>query len=249
MNVPVVTLVVLPPDGKHRDPIIHQRGSNVVLSGQGVGGAQDDVGPAVAQCQHQVGGLGGDMQAGGHPPTGQRLLHPESRSNHSQHGHATPRPGHPSGTLFGQPRIGDVVVHDHSSLSRTLRCSMTSTGTGSIPSCSASSTDTMSPTKARPAMRARRDLPWVHTSPITGTLPEIRLVVRGNRRCTWGCSSRSRRRTIPTERRGSASDADQPTISLWSRSRSTDQNAGRFPFSLICVFHRCATGAVSPLEP
>src|SRR5205085_6347718 len=56
--------VVLALDGEHRDVVVtHERGSDIILRGERVGGAERNVGTAIAQRDAEVGGLSRDVQA------------------------------------------------------------------------------------------------------------------------------------------------------------------------------------------
>src|ERR1700733_6746218 len=69
-DVLVVSVIVLTLDGENRNRVVaDQAGGNIVLSRQGIRGAEHDFSAAVAQADGQVGGLGGDVQAGRNPDT------------------------------------------------------------------------------------------------------------------------------------------------------------------------------------
>ncbi len=59
----VIGLVVLPLDAEHGETVLNQGSGHIVLGAERVGGAEHQVCPACLQCEGQVGGLGGDMQA------------------------------------------------------------------------------------------------------------------------------------------------------------------------------------------
>ena len=64
-QVLVVGLVVLALDREDRDAfVLDQRRGGVVLGRERVRGAQEDLGAAGLERAHEVGGLGGDVQAG-----------------------------------------------------------------------------------------------------------------------------------------------------------------------------------------
>ena len=66
---------ILALDGVGRDAVLgHQRRRHIVLGGERVAGAEHQVRPAGLERDRQVGGLGGDVQAAGHPEPLQRLL-------------------------------------------------------------------------------------------------------------------------------------------------------------------------------
>jgi len=81
-DVVVVGVVVLAFDGEDGDALVaNQAGGDIVLGGKWVGGAEDHIGAAVAQANSQVGGLGGDVQAGGDADAPQRVVLDEFLAN------------------------------------------------------------------------------------------------------------------------------------------------------------------------
>ena len=79
VDVLVVGLVVLALDGVDAHAVLlDQRGGHVVLRAQRVAGAEHDVGAAGLQRAHEVGGLGGDVQAGADAHARERLLRVEA---------------------------------------------------------------------------------------------------------------------------------------------------------------------------
>jgi len=65
VDVAIVGRVVFPPYREYRYPVHgHQSGRHVILCGEGVAGAEGDASAAVFKGQHEVGGLGGDVEAG-----------------------------------------------------------------------------------------------------------------------------------------------------------------------------------------
>ena len=64
-DVRVVRIVVLTLDGEDGNVVVtHEAGGHVVLRGERVRGAEGHVGSAIAEADHQICGLGGDVQAG-----------------------------------------------------------------------------------------------------------------------------------------------------------------------------------------
>ncbi len=74
-DVRVVSVVVLALDGEDGDVVVaHQAGGHVILGGERVGGAERDIGAAVAQGDHQIRGFGRDVQAGRNADALERLV-------------------------------------------------------------------------------------------------------------------------------------------------------------------------------
>ena len=67
--------------------VLHQAGGHFVLRGERIRGAEHDVGAAVAQRDRQIGGLAGDVQAGGNAHALERLLLDEPLADQLQNGH------------------------------------------------------------------------------------------------------------------------------------------------------------------
>ena len=109
-DVRVVGVVVLALDGVDRDVVVaHQAGGNVVLRGQRIGGAQHDVGAAIAQGDRQVGGLGGDVQAGGDADALQRLVLDEVLADDLQDLHRLVGPVDALLAHIGKRQVGDIA--------------------------------------------------------------------------------------------------------------------------------------------
>ena len=126
VDVLVIGVGILAADGKDRDALGDQGRGDVILSGQRVGCAQQRLSTTIAQCQHQVGGLGRDVEAGGDHETIQWLLLGKSLPHRRQDLHPAPGPCDPPGTDLGEGRVGYVVVHLSpspiaSSVSRSFR--------------------------------------------------------------------------------------------------------------------------------
>src|SRR5207248_3540827 len=67
-DVAVVGVVVLSFDGEDADPVVRdQRGRGRIGGRERVGGAEHEVGATGLQGDREVGGFGGDVQAGGQP--------------------------------------------------------------------------------------------------------------------------------------------------------------------------------------
>ncbi len=92
-DVVVISVVVLALDGEDGNVVIaDQARGNVILSRERVGGAEHDVGSAIAQADGQVGGFGRDVQAGGNADALQRLVLDELFADNLQHLHGLVRP-------------------------------------------------------------------------------------------------------------------------------------------------------------
>ena len=114
VDVRVVGLVVLALDGVDADAVVlDERGGDVVLRGQRVGGAEHDVGAAGGQRAHEVGGLGGDVQAGADADALERLLLLEALADGPEHGHVHVGPLDAQHALGGETDVLDVVVVAH----------------------------------------------------------------------------------------------------------------------------------------
>ena len=84
----VVRVVVLPFDGKDGHVVLlDERSRDVVLRGERIGGAEDDVGTAGLERAHQVRRLGRHMEAGRDAVPGKWLLPLEPVPDGGQHGH------------------------------------------------------------------------------------------------------------------------------------------------------------------
>ncbi len=111
-NVAVIGVVVLALDGEDRNIMIaHQAGSNVVLGGERIRGAEHDIGAAIFQTDGQVRGFGGDVQAGRHADPLQRLVLDEFLANDLQDFHGLVGPVNP---LFARDRQSPDSSHHNS---------------------------------------------------------------------------------------------------------------------------------------
>jgi len=110
-QVGVVGVIVLALDGEHGDVVIpHQHRGDVVLGGEGVGSGQHHIRAARLQGLHQIGGLGGDVQAGGDAHASQGLFFDEAFFDELEDGHFFGGPVHAQPALVGQIDVFDVVV-------------------------------------------------------------------------------------------------------------------------------------------
>ena len=92
------------------DPVVvHEGGGDVVLGRQRVGRAQPHLGAAGDQRADQVGGLGGDVQAGGEALAGERLLHGEALADRGEHRHVAVGPEDLAQSCVRQGQVADVV--------------------------------------------------------------------------------------------------------------------------------------------
>ena len=111
VDVRVVRVVVLALDGVDADAVVvDQRGGHVVLRAQGVAGAEHDIGAAGLQRAHEVGGLGGDVQAGADAHARERLLLLEPLADGPEHRHVHVGPLDAQDALGGETDVLDVVV-------------------------------------------------------------------------------------------------------------------------------------------
>ncbi len=89
--------------------VLDERRRDVVLGRERVGRAQRGARAAGDQSLHQVGGLGGDVQACGHPHALERALGGEALAHLPEHGHLIRRPRDPRRALGGEAGIGNVI--------------------------------------------------------------------------------------------------------------------------------------------
>ena len=91
-------------DREDRDAVLDQRGGDIVLGRERVGGAEHGVGAAGLQRQRQVGRLGGDVGAGDDAVALEGLLPGEPLADQRQHRHLARRPVDPLPPERGQRR-------------------------------------------------------------------------------------------------------------------------------------------------
>ena len=109
-DVLVVGVVVLALDGEGGDAVVlDQRGGDIVLGGQGVGGAQHDVHAAGLQGPHEVRGLGRDVQAGDGGQPFERLLLLEALADGAEHGHLALGPLDAAATGISEAEVFHIV--------------------------------------------------------------------------------------------------------------------------------------------
>lgn len=110
-DVLVIGVVVLAADSEGGDAeVMHEAGSHVVLRTEWIGGDQHHVRPAGLQSAHQVRGFGGDVEAGRHPQTGQRLFLGKPFTDAGQHRHIAVGPQDTLLPLSGQGQVFDMVL-------------------------------------------------------------------------------------------------------------------------------------------
>src|SRR5205814_3037137 len=95
--------------------VADQAGGNVVLGRERIGGAKDYVGAAVAQADGEIGGLGGDVQAGGDANAAKRLVLDELFADDLQDFHRLICPLDALFAVIGQIEILNVAIHLRSS--------------------------------------------------------------------------------------------------------------------------------------
>ena len=111
VDVPVVGVVVLALDGVDAHAVLlDERGGDVVLGAERVAGAQHHVGAAGRQGAHEVGRLGGDVQAGADAHARERLLGREALADGLEHRHVHVGPLDAQHALGRQADVFDVVV-------------------------------------------------------------------------------------------------------------------------------------------
>ena len=109
-EVGVVGVPVLAASGVDGDPVLgDQRGRDVVLGGQRVGGGQDDVRATGLERAHQVRRLGRDVQARPDPQPVERPVALEALADQAQDGHLALGPLDPADAFCGEAEVGHVV--------------------------------------------------------------------------------------------------------------------------------------------
>ena len=110
-DVTVVGVVVLALDGKDRNVVIaHQAGSDVILGGERIRGAEHDIGAAILQADGQVRGFGGDVQASRHADALQGLVLDEFLANDLQDFHGLVGPVDPLLAEIGKVQALDITI-------------------------------------------------------------------------------------------------------------------------------------------
>src|SRR5215207_2647096 len=93
------------------NPVVsHQVRSHIILSRERVRRAERNLGSGSPERLHQIGGLGGHMEAGRKPDTLEWLLLGKSPPNLSEHRHGPLGPFSSTLTLVGQSQVFDVVL-------------------------------------------------------------------------------------------------------------------------------------------
>ena len=109
-DVRVVGIVVLALDGVDRDVVVaHQAGGDIVLRGQRIGGAQHNIGAAIAQGDGQVGGFSRHVQAGRNAHALQRLVLDEVLADDLQDLHGLVGPVNALLAHIGKCEVGDIA--------------------------------------------------------------------------------------------------------------------------------------------
>ena len=135
VDVLVVGLVVLALDGVDTHAVfLDERGGDVVLGAERVGGTEHDVGAAGLERAHEVGRLAGDVQTGADAHALERLLLGEAFADGGQHGHLHVGPLDAQRSLRSETLVLDVVgrcAHgDPSFVQARVACTMPQAATG-----------------------------------------------------------------------------------------------------------------------
>ena len=110
-DVAVISVVVLTLDGEDRNIVVaHQAGSNVVLGGERIRGAEHDIGAAIFQTDSQVRGFGGDVQTSRHADALQRLVLDEFLANDLQDFHGLVGPVNPLLAEVGKVQALHITI-------------------------------------------------------------------------------------------------------------------------------------------
>ena len=109
-DVAVIARVVLAFDREHAHPVVdHERGGDVILRRERVARAQRDLGPAGLERQHEIRGLGSDVQTRANAHACKGLLFGKALADGREHGHALGRPRHASPAFRREPGVFDVA--------------------------------------------------------------------------------------------------------------------------------------------
>jgi hypothetical protein len=112
LDVPVVRLVVLTFYRVGGDAVLtDQRSGNVVLSAEGVAGAQDYISASLFKGNGQVGSLTGHVQTGRKSQARQWLFFGEAAFNQTQNAHLALRPHYSIYSGFRQGQVLDIPDH------------------------------------------------------------------------------------------------------------------------------------------
>ena len=106
----VIGVAILGVNRVARDAVfLDQRGGDVVLGRERIGGAAQHLGAAGLERAQQIGGLGGDMQAGAQALAAQRLLLGEALADDPQHRHLLVGPFDPAPPGLGESEVAHVM--------------------------------------------------------------------------------------------------------------------------------------------
>jgi hypothetical protein len=120
-DVRVVRIGVLTPDREDGNPLGDEGGGDVVLCREGVRGAERNVRSPGPQSLHEVGGLGGHVQACRDSNSGERGLLLEPLADRGENWHPPASPFDAKCARLGQRGVGDIVVHGREVIARVSR--------------------------------------------------------------------------------------------------------------------------------
>jgi len=107
----IVRVVVLALYGIHGNLFVHhQRSGHIILGGQRIRGAKDDIGATGGQGLHQVGRLCGNVQAGGEAQPGERCFAFESLADQPGHRHFLGGPFNTVSPFVGEGQVFHIIV-------------------------------------------------------------------------------------------------------------------------------------------
>ena len=110
-DVRVVRVAVLAFLREDRDAFVgHERRRDIVLRRERIRRAERDARAAVAQHEHQVRGLRGDVQARADAQIDERTLFRESLADLGENGHLARGPGDAASARLRETEVGDVVL-------------------------------------------------------------------------------------------------------------------------------------------